>query len=50
MKALYKKRLILKEKLKYAVSEANILKAVNHPFCIKLHYAFQAFYISKCFC
>ena len=40
MKALYKKRLILKEKLKYAVSEANILKAINHPFCIKLHYSF----------
>ena len=40
MKALYKKRLILKDKLRYAVSEANILKALNHPFCVKLYYAF----------
>ena len=41
MKALFKKRLILSNKLKYAVSEANILKTVDHPFCIKMHYAFQ---------
>lgn len=41
MKALYKKSLIIKEKLKYAVSETNIMKTINHPFTIKIYYAFQ---------
>lgn len=27
--------------LKYAVSECNILKQVDSPFLIKLHYSFQ---------
>ena len=43
MKVLLKKKLILSDKLIYAVSEANILKKINHPFCIKLHYCFQVF-------
>jgi serine/threonine protein kinase len=38
---LSKKRLIAKKQLKYAVGEANILKKVDHPFVIGLHYAFQ---------
>jgi serine/threonine protein kinase len=38
---LSKKRLIAKKQMKYAVGEANILKKVDHPFVIGLHYAFQ---------
>ncbi|KRX00795.1 Protein kinase-like domain [Pseudocohnilembus persalinus] len=41
LKALKKKQLILKKQLKYAVTEANVLKMCNHPFVLKLHYAFQ---------
>jgi serine/threonine protein kinase len=41
LKALKKKTLILKKQLKYAISEANVLKKANHPFIINLHYAFQ---------
>jgi serum/glucocorticoid-regulated kinase 2 len=38
---LNKKKLMTKKQLKYAVSEANILKKVDCPFIIKLYYAFQ---------
>lgn len=41
LKVLNKKKLIAKKQLKYAVSEANILKKVDSPFIIKLYYAFQ---------
>lgn len=41
MKVLSKKFLIQNKTLKYAISECNILKQLNHPFIIKLHYAFQ---------
>jgi len=41
MKVLFKASLILKRKLRYAVAESNILKTCNHPFILKLHYAFQ---------
>ena len=41
LKALKKKTLIVKRQLKYALSEANVLKKVSHPFIINLHYAFQ---------
>lgn len=41
MKVLFKASLILKRKLRYAVAESNILKTCNHPFIVKLHYAFQ---------
>lgn len=41
LKILNKKKLINKKQLKYAVGEANILKKVDFPFIIKLHYAFQ---------
>lgn len=41
MKVLNKKKLITYNQLKYAVTEANILKRANHPFILKLHYAFQ---------
>lgn len=32
---------MVKKQLKYAVSEANILKKVDSPFIIKLYYSFQ---------
>ncbi len=41
MKVLFKASLILKRKLRYAVAESNILKTCNHPFILKLHFAFQ---------
>lgn len=41
LKALKKKTLIIKKQLKYALSEANVLKKVDHQFIINLHYAFQ---------
>lgn len=44
IKALKKRNLILKKQLKYAVTECNVLKMCNHPFVLKLHYAFQVRY------
>ena len=41
MKALRKRTLMLKKQMKYAISEANILKNSDHPFILKLHYCFQ---------
>ena len=41
MKVLNKVELIKNTQLKYAVSEANIMKRTSHPFIIKLDYAFQ---------
>jgi len=41
LKVLNKKKLIAKKQLKYAVSEANILKKINSPFIIKMYFAFQ---------
>ncbi len=41
MKMLRKAFLYKNRHLKYAVSECNILKKLNHPFIVKLHYAFQ---------
>ncbi|CAD8181669.1 unnamed protein product [Paramecium octaurelia] len=41
MKALKKKTLILKKQIKYAITEANVLKMCQHPFILKLHFAFQ---------
>jgi serum/glucocorticoid-regulated kinase 2 len=40
MKALKKRNLIIKKQLKYAVTEANVLKTCRHPFILGLHYAF----------
>ena len=42
LKVLNKKKLLIKKQLKYAVSEANILKKMDSPFIITLHYAFQS--------
>lgn len=41
MKVLNKKKLLTKKQLRYAVTESNILKKMDHPFVITLHYAFQ---------
>ena len=41
MKVLNKNFLVKNNHLKYAVSEANILKRANHPFVLKMHYSFQ---------
>jgi len=41
MKALRKHNLIVKNQLRYAVTEANVLKNAKHPFVLELHYAFQ---------
>jgi serine/threonine protein kinase len=53
LKALKKKTLILKKQLKYAITEAKVLKLANHPFIINLHYAFQTpnfLYLALDFC
>ena len=41
LKALKKSALILRKHLKYAIGEANVLKKLNSPFIVQLHYAFQ---------
>jgi len=43
MKVVKKARLITNKKndTKYAMTERNILEAVNHPFLVKLYFAFQ---------
>ena len=41
LKVLKKRQLVNKNQVRYAVSEANILKKMNHPFIINLYYTFQ---------
>ena len=41
MKILKKAFLYRNKHLKYAITECNILKMVDHPFVIKMHYSFQ---------
>ena len=41
MKVLNKAFLVKNNHLKYAISEANILKRATHPFVLKMHYSFQ---------
>lgn len=53
LKVLNKKKLMMKKQMKYAVGEANILKKVDCPFIIKLHYSFQTptnLYIALDYC
>jgi len=40
IKALKKRILIQRKLLKYAVTEANVLKCCDHPFLLSLSYAF----------
>jgi len=41
MKVINKKYLLKNHQLRYAVTECNVLKQMQHPYIIKLHYAFQ---------
>ena len=41
MKVLKKRDLIIKKKLRYAITETKILKSCNHPFILQIHYSFQ---------
>lgn len=41
MKVLKKAFLARRNHLKYAITECNVLRECDHPFIIKLHYAFQ---------
>ena len=41
MKVLRKERIMSQNLLKYAMAERNVLSLSNHPFIVKLNYAFQ---------
>ena len=41
MKVLNKAFLVKNNHLKYAITEANVLKRSDHPFILKMHYSFQ---------
>ncbi len=41
LKVLRKSQLIGQNLMKYAVTERNILAVTDHPFVVKLNYAFQ---------
>jgi tRNA A-37 threonylcarbamoyl transferase component Bud32 len=41
MKVLTKKTIILRHEVEHTLSEKNILMKLQHPFLVKLHYAFQ---------
>jgi len=41
LKVMRKQYLIANHQIKYAVSEAAIMKTLNHPYLMKLIYAFQ---------
>ena len=41
LKALSKRNLMLQRQMRYAISEANILRQTDHPFVVKLWYSFQ---------
>lgn len=40
MKVLDKKKVLKLNCIRYAVSEKNIMQEINHPFIIKMYYAF----------
>ena len=42
MKIMKKNKIIREKKLKPILSERKILEKLNHPFIIKLHWAFQS--------
>ena len=41
IKCLKKKNLSIKKQLRFAITEANILKSCSHPYILGLHYCFQ---------
>ena len=42
MKILNKNKIMREKKLKPILSERKVLEKINHPFLIKLHWAFQS--------
>lgn len=42
MKIMKKNKIIREKKLKPILSERKVLEKLNHPFIIKLHWAFQS--------
>lgn len=40
MKVLKKKQIVGRNLIKYALTERNVLSYSNHPFIVKLNYAF----------
>jgi serine/threonine protein kinase len=42
MKVLSKSRLATNNLKRYAMTERNVMSALNHPFMVKLVYAFQS--------
>lgn len=49
MKVLKKKDLILKKKLRYAITETKILKTCNHPFILQIYFSFQVYFLTSLF-
>ena len=41
MKSLSKQKLMRQRQLKYAINECKVLRQMDHPFIVNLHYAFQ---------
>eukprot|EP01016_Furgasonia_blochmanni_P036472 TRINITY_DN416_c0_g1_i8.p1 TRINITY_DN416_c0_g1~~TRINITY_DN416_c0_g1_i8.p1 ORF type:complete len:422 (-),score=111.02 TRINITY_DN416_c0_g1_i8:266-1531(-) len=41
LKVLQKSEMYLRNSVQYAVTEANVFRITDHPFIIKLHYAFE---------
>ena len=46
IKIIDKKEMIVRDKDEFVFNERNILVGLNHPFLIKLHYAFQTVFIN----
>ena len=44
MKVLNKEKIIDQNIIRYAITERNIMSNINHPFLVKLKYAFQTSY------
>lgn len=42
MKVLSKDRVMTKNLQRYALTERNVMSVINHPFMVKLHFAFQS--------
>ncbi len=41
MKVLSKEKIFGKNLVRYAMTERNVLSGMNHPFIVRLNYAFQ---------
>jgi len=42
MKVLSKDKVMTKNLKRYALTERNVMSVINHPFMVKLNYAFQS--------